>query len=128
MEWKSPLLEAAMRPGTVVGWTAHGSDEVGIVIGVSGRDVLVVSTYARSLENDPGTKMYRDAKLSASLPPLRDPTLERDVHRIPRAKVRPQGALRGREKAVYDRLAKYMHGTMAGHAARSDFKRLANAQ
>ena len=127
MEWKSPLLEAAMRPGTVVGWTSHGSEEVGTVVGVDGRDVLVVSIYSKSLENDVATKQYRDAKLTAALPPLTDTALERDVHRIPRAKVRPQGALKGRERSVYDRLGVHLKKVMGENTVRSDFKRLAGA-
>jgi hypothetical protein len=128
MESKFPLLEAAMQPGTVVGWKANGSSEVGIVIGTQGRDVLVVSTFARSLENQPATKTYRDPGLTAKLPQLKDPSLERDVHRIPRAKVKPQGMLQGRERSVYQRLARFMQMSQKREDVQTDFNRLAGVR
>ena len=128
MESKFPLLEAAMQPGTVVGWKVNASNEVGIVIGVNGRDVLVVTTFARTLENQPATKAFRDPALTARLPQLKDPSLERDVHRIPRAKVKPQGMLQGRERQVYQRLAKFMQLSQKREDVQADFERLAGVR
>ena len=106
---KLPLLEAATSIGTVVSWKGQGEDETGVVIGVKGRDVLVTTTFDRSVGRGASLKRYRDADLTELIPqPKGLPGIERDVHRIPRARLRVQGKVKGRERALYSRLARVM--------------------
>lgn len=98
---RQPLLEATMAVGTVVQWKAGGSTEVGIVVGTSGKDVLVLSTYAKSVSREKTTMAYRDPKMTARLPPIKSGPLQRDIHRIPRSRLQAQGLVTGREKNMY---------------------------
>lgn len=100
-----PLLEAAMPTGMVVQWKAGGSTEVGIVVGTSGKDVLVLSTYAKTVAREKSTTTYRDAYMTSLLPPIKSGPLQRDVHRIPRARLQKQGLVTGREKNMYKMIA-----------------------
>jgi hypothetical protein len=104
-----PVLEAATSIGTVVTWKGKGEDETGVVIGAKGRDVLVTTTFDRTVGRGHSLQRYRDDVLTAAVPqPVGLPGIERDVHRIPRARLRVQGKVKGRERALYSRLARAM--------------------
>lgn len=100
-----PLLEATMPTGMVVQWNAGGSSEVGVVVGTSGKDVLVLSTYAKSVAREKSTTMFKDVSLTALLPPIKSGPLVRDIHRIPRSRLKSQGVVSGREKNMYKMIA-----------------------
>jgi len=90
------LSEAAPSTpvGTMVGWKAAGSEVYGVVIGRSGKDLLCLTTYDKTLEKDKGIRLYRDEAMSGKLPMV-TPTVRMSLQRVPAAKAFTRSRLTG---------------------------------
>lgn len=92
-----PLLceAAGSAPfGTMVGWHTPAGAVYGVVAGKSGNELLVLTTYDKTMQKDAGLRFYRDEAMSSKLPPL-TPTVFMDLQRVPAAKAFKHGRIRG---------------------------------
>ena len=116
-ELKQTLLseDVAIPLGTIVSYVVRGEEEVGVVIGVDGRDVYVVDASTPPLFNTSSRKALRDVDITTRMgKELMFKGVRMDVQKVPYQKINRLGRIVGRNLRMYAALAsnlQQMRGT-----------------